>query len=58
MSKKVKKVEAVQEYYNFTFTLRGRGRNADEAWHDAVEAFSGDPGPTPDEFDKDDGDEA
>ena len=30
--------------FEFTVTLRGEGLDADEAWMDAVEAFSDDPG--------------
>lgn len=35
--------------YEFTITLGGYGENADEAWQDACERFSQDPGITPDE---------
>jgi len=33
--------------YEFTLTLTGEGDNADEAWEDAVEAFSCEPGLPP-----------
>ena len=37
-------------YYEFTVTIRGRGKNPDGAWMDAFEAFSMDPGSTPEEY--------
>jgi hypothetical protein len=33
--------------YEFKVTLAGSGDNPDEAWLDAVEGFTQDPGPTP-----------
>jgi hypothetical protein len=33
--------------YIFTISLIGSGNNADEAWNDATEGFSLNPGPTP-----------
>jgi len=33
--------------YHFHITIAGSGNNEDEAWRDAVESFSLDPGPTP-----------
>lgn len=33
--------------YQFTLTLQGEGKNSDEAWANAVEAFTMDPGPPP-----------
>jgi len=35
--------------YEFHITLGGYGDDADEAWEDATESFSQDPGATPDE---------
>ena len=35
--------------YHFSVVLVGSGRDADEAWRDAVEAISLESGPTPDE---------
>ncbi len=35
--------------YNFKVVLAGSGNNADEAWRNAVEAFSLDSGDTPSE---------
>ena len=35
--------------YEFTITLGGYGATPDEAWEDATEGFSQDPGATPDE---------
>ncbi len=34
--------------YEFTLTLTGRGETEEEAWLDAVDAFSADPGIPPD----------
>lgn len=33
--------------YEFTLTLTGRGETEEEAWIDAVDAFSADPGTPP-----------
>lgn len=35
--------------YEFNITIAGYGETADEAWEDACEGFSQDPGATPDE---------
>ena len=37
------------KYYLFSITIIGTGDTADEAWDDATEAFSMDPGSTPEE---------
>jgi len=43
--RKTRKVLDIKQYrYEFPIILSGVGRNADEAWNDAVEAFSQDPG--------------
>lgn len=36
--------------YEFTITLAGQGETPEEAWQDAVEQFSIDPGSPPDEY--------
>ena len=36
--------------YEFTITIAGEGDTPEEAWDNGVEAFSDDPGATPDEF--------
>ena len=36
----------------FTVSLIGTGENEDQAWNDATESFSLDPGPTPKQHDK------
>lgn len=36
--------------YIFTVTLKGTGDSPEEAWLDAAEALSLDPGETPDDF--------
>lgn len=33
--------------YNFPITLSGYGETPEEAWRDAIEGFTLDPGPTP-----------
>lgn len=38
---------AKEKTYHFKVTLAGTGKNADEAWNDAVESFQLDPGVTP-----------
>ena len=35
--------------YEFTITLLGNGKDEDEAWRDAAEGFSLDPGTTPED---------
>ena len=35
--------------YQFYITMIGRGNTPEEAWADCVEAFTQDPGPTPEE---------
>lgn len=36
--------------HEFTITLAGYGETPEEAWQDAVEHFSDDPGSTPEEY--------
>jgi hypothetical protein len=36
----------------FTLVIVGEGDNVDEAWEDAVEAFTNDPGEHPDQHEK------
>jgi len=36
--------ELVERYYDFTIVLTGVGADADEAWKDAIESFTQDPG--------------
>lgn len=36
--------------YEFDITIAGNGNDVDEAWNNAVEAFSEDPGVTPDDW--------
>ena len=36
--------------YEFTITMYGDGENPDEAWKDAIEAISLDPGDTPEDY--------
>jgi len=47
---KPKASECGEGHYTFSVGLSGHGKNADEAWQDACEGFSQDPGATPDEF--------
>jgi hypothetical protein len=42
--------------YVFSVTLKGKGNNPDDAWQDAVDAFSVDAGITPDAYDIDEED--
>ena len=37
------------QHWEFKLTLAGIGRTKDEAWNDAVEGFTQDPGSTPDD---------
>jgi hypothetical protein len=47
--------------YIFTIAIQGYGDNEDQAWADAIDAFTVEPGPTPDDADYideiDDGDD-
>lgn len=36
--------------YQFTITVSGDGSTPEEAWQDAIECFSIDPGSTPEQF--------
>lgn len=40
----------VQPRYHFTLTLVGSGDTPEEAWTDAIEGFSMDPGSMPEDF--------
>jgi len=43
--------------FEFKIVIQGYGDNADEAWRDAVDGFTLDPGCTPDEYiERDEGD--
>lgn len=42
----------------FTVELSGQGDTPEDAWENAVEGFSVDPGPCPDEFSVDDEDDS
>jgi hypothetical protein len=42
--------------YVFSVTLKGKGDNPDDAWQDAVDAFSLDAGITPDAYEEEDED--
>jgi len=42
--------------YEFRITLAGRGDTVDEAWLDAIESFTSDPGSTPDDAEQRRGD--
>lgn len=35
--------------FEFTVVMKGTGRTADAAWNNATDAFSADPGPTPED---------
>jgi hypothetical protein len=39
-----------KRYYVFPIELGGLGNTPEEAWNDATEAFTNEPGPTPDEY--------
>lgn len=35
--------------YEFSINIRGRGKNKEEAWQDAIQGFQDDPGSTPED---------
>lgn len=47
----------MDKIYTFTIQISGTGYDAEEAWKDACEGFSMDPGICPEEFDEEDLDE-
>ena len=42
--------ELCEKTYLFTITLSGTGETSDDAWNNACESFSLEPGPTPEEY--------
>lgn len=49
IAKKMMTIKGKMKRYEFHITIVGAGENPDEAWQDAYEGFSQDPGITPDE---------